>query len=249
MSGHGFARRVTLGNLSIFSPLLGQKRASGTGEKNEPDESANGRGELDPAILEVEKLFAGEALRTGVSFNYGRPGGKGPRARPGAGSRDEALVGEGVEGEELLMRVRPRRDGTQLQISLLVHASSFMNSASHVMAASDGARRPVGFDYTGSGEARKKNLARFEAPELKGMKDPFARFRWVHDEGETELRVLEYEIFDAATSSEGKEVRELLEAGIGSKLNMKMADLGRTETVLSKGVRENAQWYRLNPIS
>ncbi len=123
-----------------------------------------------------------------------------------------------------------------------------MREAPAVRAASNGALKQIGFDYVNQGGVRKVNLARFEAPELRGMSQPVARFRWIPDDGAAAGEVLQYEIFDAANSLEGEEILSLLEAGIGDMPNTALNDLSEVETVLSKRERQIAQWYRLQSM-
>lgn len=244
MSGKGFARRVTIDNLGLFLPLLGQGRSSADGPEGQQNGPADAGIRRDPALAAAEQLFDGTPFRTGARFEY-QPQSRG--ARSGRHVREtKAVVADEMGGAEvLLMRVRPRRDGTQLQISLLVHRSSFMREAPEVRAASDGALRQIGFDYVRARGVKKVNLARFEAPELRGMSQPVARFKWIQDDGAAAGEMLQYEIFDAANSSEGEAILSLLEAGIGEMPNTAMKDLSQVETVLSKRERQSAQWYRL----
>jgi hypothetical protein len=150
----------------------------------------------------------------------------------------------------LLMRVRPRRTGTQLQISMRVHQAPFMNSAAEVVSAADGSRRGIGYDYITRNGTRVPNLARFEAPELDGMTNPVARFRWVDvgPAGGQADRVLQYEIFDTDSGGVGAEIFERLEEGIAMPPETDLDRLSRDETVLSKSDQQSAQWYRLDLI-
>lgn len=167
--------------------------------------------------------------------------------RPGRGARGHV---EGVGrttgsalGEVLLMRVRPRRNGNQVQISLKILEASFMNGVEEVVSV-DGSIRHIGYNMA----RRVRNTARFEAPEMRGMQSPVARFQWVnsrHPERESK-RVLQYEIFDAEADAEGRAILEKLAGGISTPPLTKLEDLSQEETVLSTANRVHAQWYRLD---
>lgn len=147
-------------------------------------------------------------------------------------------------GEVLLMRVRPRRNGNQLQISIKVLEASFMNGAAEVVSTS-GFHRPIGYSMRAR---RVRNTARFEAPEMMGMQNPVARFQWVGARrlGRETARVLQYEIFDADNHPEGARIFRKLEEGIGIPPVTKLEELSQDETVLSIADRAHAQWYRLD---
>jgi len=149
--------------------------------------------------------------------------------------------------ESLLMRVRPRRDGTQLQISMTIHRAAFMNHVDYVISSADGNRRPIGYDYVNRKGERVVNLARFEAPEMEDMSNPVARFQWIevdNNDGNAE-RVLQYEIFDADRGGEGANIYAKLAEGISTPPVTNLQLLSRELTVLSKSNRAIAQWYRL----
>lgn len=146
-------------------------------------------------------------------------------------------------GDVLLMRVRPRRNGNQVQISMKILEASFMNGVEEVVSV-DGTRRRIGYN-----QARGvRNTARFEAPEMKGMQNPVARFQWVNDGryGLEPSRVLQYEIFDAENDAEGHTILRKLEEGIATPPLTKLEELSQEETVLSIQNRASAQWYRLD---
>lgn len=160
------------------------------------------------------------------------------RARQQSGSRQSQ--GNDLE-EVLLMRVRPRRNGQQLQISMAVHNASFMDGATEVVSP-NGLTRPVGYNMARG----VRNTARFEAPEMIGMTDPVARFRRVGQSGHGGANILQYEIFDAAAGGEGAAILRRLEEGITRPAKTNLSELSRDETVLSKPNRAIAQWYRLD---
>lgn len=145
-------------------------------------------------------------------------------------------------GDALLMRVRPRRNGKQLQISMLLHAS-FMRGT-EVVVAENGTRKDVGYNIAKG----VRNTARFEAPEMSGMKNPVARFWWEYPKGSKDLasQVLRYQIFDADDDPEGIDIFQKLEAGIQASASTNLEKLSHTETVISKPNRDIAQWYRLD---
>ena len=146
-------------------------------------------------------------------------------------------------GEVLLMRVRPRRNGNQVQISMKILEASFMNGAEEVVSA-DGAVRQIGYNMANG----VRNTARFEAPEMMGMQNPVARFQWVNagHSGQEPNRILQYEIFDGANDAEGRAILRKLEDGIAAHPLTNLEELSQEETVLSKGNRAIAQWYRLD---
>lgn len=249
--GEGFARRVTLANLKSFAPLLKPKRAAGhaagagSEETNEQSTDAANQGlEVDPQLAAAEALFSGKSIRTGI--RYSRPeGGRPGSADENAGPRQGSGLAASTESKEvLLMRARKRRgdNGTQLQISIRVHRT-FMSSAAEVVSAADGISRRIDFNQARGGN----NTLRFEAPEMRTMKNPVVRFTWRDngDEAGGTDRILRYELFDADTDSEGKEILAKLEEGIGTPPSTKLNQLSREETVLSTSDREKAQWYRL----
>ena len=145
------------------------------------------------------------------------------------------------------MRVRPRRTGTQLQISMQVHQGPFVNSATEVVSAQDGSHRTIGYDHTSRSGRRVANLARFEAPEMAGMTNPVARFRWVIAAGpdNVERRQLQYEIFDADDDDDGRQILRELRATISSPPTTNLQNLNLLTTVVSKSNIARAQWYRL----
>lgn len=148
-------------------------------------------------------------------------------------------------GEVLLMRVRPRRNGNQVQISMKILEASFMHGIEEVVSV-DGSVRQIGYNMARG----VRNTARFEAPEMSGMANPVARFQWVNaGRAEPESnRVLQYEIFDAASHDEGRAILTKLLDGITSPPLTKLEDLSQGETVLSTGRQANAQWYRLDSV-
>jgi hypothetical protein len=170
-------------------------------------------------------------------------------------------IGAGTE-EVLLMKVQKRRvsewlpDGTpigkQLQISMEVHKSSFMRNATVVVSAADESRKAIKYDFRRNKKTGKrvKNLARFEAPEMKEMKVPVARFQWLNanDPGSLDNQILQYEVFDAASGGEGAEIFRKLKEGITSPVVTKLEQLSREMTVLSKSDPVSAQWYRLDSV-
>lgn len=244
--GQGFSVRVDLSNLHKFSPLLKPKAAEGTsaGENEDnaaagSDDTANESNSEDPALAEVENLFRGVPLRTGVKM---RRTLKKKSSVPEAGETSPLKALDTIhttQGEVLLVRVRPRRTGTQFQVSLAVHGpSGFMRDAKEV-AASDGSRRPVGFN-----RARKKiNTARFEAPEMDGIKNPVARFHWAHSSDSSP--VLRYEIFDGDVDAEGIRIFRKLRAAITKPPLLDFKKIGRSVAVLSSREIDSAQWYML----
>lgn len=167
--------------------------------------------------------------------------------RPGRRARGRAAdVGRttgSARGEVLLMRVRPRRNGSQFQISMKVLEASFMNGAEE-MVSNDGSQRPIGYNMARG----VRNTARFEAPEMLGMQNPVARFQWVGVGrfGGKKKKVLQYEVFDADNDAEGARIFRKLEEGIATSPVTDLGELSQEETVLSTSVRAIAQWYRLD---
>lgn len=145
-------------------------------------------------------------------------------------------------GDALLMRVRPRRDGSQLQISMLLHAS-FMQGTAMVIAP-DGSSKQIGYNSANG----VKNTARFEAPEMMAMGNPVARFWWTlaGTSGPKTNKALHYEIFDASSDPEGVRILQKLESGIPTPVTTDLKRLSNLETVLSKTDKAVAQWYRLD---
>jgi len=156
----------------------------------------------------------------------------------------------GTSTEVLLMRVRPRRTGTQLQISMLVHQGAFMNNATEVISDADGTCRPIGYDFTHRDGRSVPNLARFEAPEMARMTNPVARFRWVpgNESENEEPRGLYYDIFDADSDDVGRRIYARLREGILYPPVTNLRKLSQTTTVLSKRDISIAQWYRLDSM-
>ncbi|MGB4116022.1 MAG: phospholipase D family protein [Polaromonas sp.] len=179
----------------------------------------------------------GEPLFGRSSIRPRRPG-----HRMGQGGSVGRTTGS-AHGEVLLMRVRPRRNGNQLQMSMRVLEASFMNGAEEVVSTY-GAHRPIGYNMARG----VRNTARFEAPEMMGMQNPVARFQWVsaRRSGRLTERVLQYEIFDANSDAEGATIFRKLEEGIGASPVTDVFELNQEETVLSTSDRARAQWYRLD---
>lgn len=143
----------------------------------------------------------------------------------------------------LLMRVRPRRNGKQFQISMKL-LQGFMRDAEEVVSAVEGTSKRIGYSKRTNkknGE-RKNNTARFECPEMANMKNPVARFQWVDTEGNS--KVLQYEVFDADSNDEGAQIFEKLKEGIATPPE-RGQELSREWTALSSLSIEKAQWYRL----
>lgn len=167
-----------------------------------------------------------------------RPGRRANRQAEGVGRTTGSAL-----GEVLLMRVRPRRDGNQVQISMKILEASFMNGVEEVVSV-DGAVRRIGYNMARG----VRNTARFEAPEMRDMQNPVARFQWVNAgrPGREPNRVLQYEIFDAESEVEGRTILNKLEDGIAAHPLTNLEELSQEETVLSIGNRASAQWYRLD---
>lgn len=146
-------------------------------------------------------------------------------------------------GEVLLMRVRPRRNGNQVQISMRILEASFMHGAEEVVSV-DGSTRQIGYNIARG----VRNTARFEAPEMRGMENPVARFQWVNSRGSDRgsNRVLQYEIFDAKNQTEGRTILRKLMEGMVSPPVTRLEELSQGETVISTATQANAQWYRLD---
>ena len=124
-----------------------------------------------------------------------------------------------------------------------VLAAPFMNGVNEVVSV-DGIMQEIGFNMTNG----VRNTARFEAPEMKDMQNPVARFQWVNaapPAGEP-TRVLQYEIFDAENDEAGLTILRKLEEGIATPPLTNLEELSKEETVLSKSNRAIAQWYRLD---
>lgn len=175
---------------------------------------------------------------------FGRGSTLRPRRGGGASGRTsrDGHTAWSALGEVLLMRVRPRRNGKQLQISMKVLDAAFMRGAKEVVSV-DGTRRAIGYN-----QARGvHNTARFEAPEMMGMRTPVARFQWVYvgRSGRQTDKVLRYEIFDADGAAEGARILRSLEEGISRPPVTDLEELSHEETVLSTSRRASAQWYRL----
>lgn len=176
-----------------------------------------------------EPLFGRSTTRSGKSASREAGGDSG-------GRQNQPPAAE----EVMLMRIKPRRNGNQVQISMAVLTASFMNGTTRVVST-DGSLRPIGYNYA-NGVA---NTARFEAPEMIGMSNPVALFRRINagDNGGT---TVQYEIFDAGAGGEGARILRRLEDGIASPPTTRLNELRRDETVLSKSDRDIAQWYRLD---
>lgn len=148
-------------------------------------------------------------------------------------------------GDVLLMRVRPRRNGNQIQISMKILEASFMHGVEQVVSKG-GTIRQIGYNLARG----NRNTARFEAPEMKDMNNPVARFQWVNlsPPRKKSKIVLQYEIIDAEKSEEGKAILKKLEEGITTPPITKLEELSQEETVLSTTKRSSAQWYRLDSV-
>jgi len=141
---------------------------------------------------------------------------------------------------ELIMRVRPRRDGTQLQISMRIYPL-FFNDVTDVVSAVSGQRQKIGISKRNSSRGRIPNTARFEAPELDGLQNPIAVFKWAGEASEE----LVYQIYDGNDNGEGARFYKRLREGINTTPETRLESLSKDYTVLSKSNIESAQWYRL----
>jgi HKD family nuclease len=205
--------------------LLEQLRAGGY-VLTESELRSRRKSEAKSRAAKGKPLFGRSKTRLGVSATSSSS------EAPGASTT--ASVGT---GETLLMRVRKRRNGNQLQISMLIHGS-FMRSAASVVSAS-GVQKEIGYN-----EAHGvKNTARFEAPEMKAMKNPVAQFTWSKNK-----KVLQYQIFDADKGGKGSKILKQLKDGIQTPPTTNLAKLSHTETVVSKSNLAIAQWYRLASV-
>ncbi|MDO9359970.1 MAG: phospholipase D family protein [Polaromonas sp.] len=162
-----------------------------------------------------------------------------------AGQGGEVTTAPSILREALLMRVRPRRNGKQLQISMRLLEASFIQGAEEVVSIA-GIRREIGFNVARG----VRNTARFEAPEMMGMQNPVARFQWVDASipGQQAQRNLQYEVFDAANNAEGARIFKKLEEGISSPPVTNLGNLSQGGTVISTSNRASAQWYRLDSV-
>ncbi|AMW03731.1 hypothetical protein GEMMAAP_00465 [Gemmatimonas phototrophica] len=121
-----------------------------------------------------------------------------------------------------------------------------MNHATEVVSGEDHSVRPIGYDFVKRGNNRVPNLARFEAPEMRGMTNPVAIFEWVSTGTLTTDRILRYKLLDADTSILGSRVFEKLKLGISTSPLTDLSQLSDSHTVVSKSDIESAQWYRLD---
>lgn len=175
------------------------------------------------------------------------------RSRTPQRNRAYAVPSKNLDGSDaklsfaedvLLMRVKPRRNGNQIQISMKVYEDSFIGSTAAVVSAADNKSRLIGFNFVNRNGIKKRNTARFEAPELMSVSNPIVRFRWV---GES-IKVLQYEVFDGDNDVEGIENFKTLSQGIANPPNTRLEKISSGETVLSKSIKEDAQWYRIIKI-
>lgn len=155
-----------------------------------------------------------------------------------------ALASRSAREEVLLMRVLPRRNGNQIQLSKYVLNSPFINGATEVVLT-DGSRRLIGSNAARDNSA---NTERFEAPGLNNMNNPVARFRWMPATPRQTAanRYLQFELFDASTSGDGAEIFQRLQEGIGMPPATARTQLSQDQTVLSTSNQAHAQWYRLD---
>jgi HKD family nuclease len=166
-----------------------------------------------------------------------RPGHSNARQRTNVGRTTGSAL-----GEVLLMRIRPRRNGNQVQISMKILEASFMHGAEEVVSV-NGFSRKIGYNMARG----VRNTARFEAPEMRDMSDPVARFQWANvPGGERGHTVLQYEIFDAKNDTQGYAILTKLKEGKTSPPLTKLEELSQGETVLSISDESSAQWYRLD---
>ncbi len=214
------SRRLTLG----FLERLHQEGYVRTEEEIRMSRISEPR----PGATSRQPVFGRSITRTGA----------GVRARQESGSR---RTQRNSLQEVLLMRVKPRRNGRQLQMSMDVLNASFMNGATEVVST-NGSLRPIGYNIANG----VRNTARFEAPEMMGMINPVARFRRGAQLGRDGANILQYEIFDAAAGGEGATILRRLEDGITNPAKTNLSELSQDETVLSKSDRTSAQWYRLD---
>ncbi|MGN5049527.1 hypothetical protein ACTG1T_03145 [Aeromonas veronii] len=159
-----------------------------------------------------------------------------PHAEPNIGKERKVLI-----GSNLLMRVRPRRNGQQIQISMKIYEDLFMNYTKSVTSAKTGEHHAIGFNYTHRNGIKQKNTARFEAPELRGINNPVLRFKWVA----TPYSHLQYEVYDADTDTIGINIYKQLSSGITTPSVTRLERINENITVLSKKDPKMAQWYRL----
>lgn len=175
----------------------------------------------------------------GRSPSRNTPRGEGGKTEPNEQASNSSYR------EVLLMRVRPRRDGKQLQISMSV-LEGFMRGETRVVSTS-GEWREIGYNMANG----IRNTARFEAPEMERMQNPVCRFQWVeggHHEDE-HGEVLQFEVFDADSGGEGAEIFKTLQEGIDRHPVTDLAKMPQGGTVLSKSSRNVAQWYRVIRIA
>lgn len=86
--GKGFARRVTLDNLEVFAPLLGQKAKNtqdedAANQEAAPEQQGSDQKEIDPALSKARSQFSGESLKTNKTARSSGSGAKVPASKAG----------------------------------------------------------------------------------------------------------------------------------------------------------------------
>lgn len=163
-------------------------------------------------------LFGRSASRSRKSGPYGPP--HTPAARAAAAP---SAVSSSAPGQTLLMRIRPARGGTQVQLPKALRGSPFFRTAGAVVSAHDGEVRSIS-------EARARgivNTLKFEVPEAKPMAEPLLRLRWVNGS-------LQYEAIEAS-SAVGRSIKAQLEAGFATT---------PPQTEATKSNHSIATWWR-----
>ena len=157
---------------------------------------------------------------------FGRTKGRGSRTRstPSEGAMPGAHAPRHpAPGQTLLMRIRPARGGTQVQLPKKLRDSPFFKSAGTIVSAHSGQMHTIN-------PARARgmiNTLKLEIPEAAGMHEPLLRFRWIAGS-------LQYEVFES-TSPDGLTIKFELESGLVMR---------PPQTQASKSNLNVAQWWR-----
>jgi hypothetical protein len=254
--GQGFAKRITASSLSTYRALLAERTSSGRDADDGstlPSERHSGVADqaagADPEIRKAEEQFRGNRFDTGVKLSvYALPAAG---YRYGAPFREKAIravrsqphepepANTSISPDSLYMRILPRRDGTQVQISMIVLDSTFFGNTTELVTA-DGGTRTIGFDKADRGITRVANNARFEAPEIGSMSTPVAQF-YRDAEGRLHFRA-----YDADSDAVGRDIYSYLVEGVQTPALTNLRRLSTSTTVQSKGALASAQLYRLS---
>jgi hypothetical protein len=156
------------------------------------------------------------------------PAGRTPRPSITGTVRAPGHANPIVVTNVLLMRVRPSRGGTQVQIPIPLRNSQFLTGIDAITSGHDRKRRVLSPTRPKRTQRKKVNTIKIEIPETRGIKTPVLRL-------ERSAEGITYFAYDA-DSRQGRPILDALQDGY---------DMVPRQTVLTKpSDLDRSTWYR-----